>query len=70
MPAIIEGIIIEKCSGNINIGEGYRVYSISEEKSYNGCGSSNTGKKCKTYNGISVSSINDPDKMEGQGFTI
>ncbi|WP_410986390.1 spore germination protein [Bacillus cereus] len=70
MPAIIEGIVIENCNGNVNIGERYNVRPIVEEKGYHGSGSSSVGKQCKIYNGISVSKINDSDKMEGQGFTL
>ncbi|GAB6482130.1 spore germination protein [Bacillus cereus] len=70
MPAIIEGIVIVKCSGNVNVGEGYNVTPISEEKGFHGSGSSNVGKQCIVYSGISVSNINDADTMEGQAFTL
>ncbi|MDA2623301.1 spore germination protein [Bacillus cereus] len=68
MPVLIGGIVIVNC--NVNVREIYNVMPISEEKDYHGSESLNVGKQCRTFNGISISNINDTDKMEGQAFTL
>lgn len=65
MPSIIDGAIIEKCSGTVNLGDKYNIHPISMDKGYNGSGAANSAKYVKTFNGIAVSNINDSDKNDG-----